>query len=214
MSPPGEADPTAIHQQLVAIAQPLSSALTQAIIQVGPIALNPRLEDHFAKQLCRAITGQQLSVRAAETIWGRVVASAPVDTSLIAYFAAADPIDLRSCGLSAAKAKAVNAIALADLAGQLNAAELSQLDHLALTKRLTALWGVGQWTADMMGIFYFGKPDIWPEGDLSARKTLERLTSARRKTIRTAARFAPYRSYLALYLWQYADAGLQTSPQT
>jgi DNA-3-methyladenine glycosylase II len=195
-----------IYERLVAIAQTLSPTLTQAMIQVGPVDLKPRPADPFAEHLCRAITGQQLSVRAAETIWARVVASAPAEKSLIAYFAAADPLDLRACGLSAAKAKALGAIALADLAGQLNATELSQLDHTALTKHLTALWGVGQWTADMMGIFYFGHPDIWPEGDLSARKTLERLTSPRRKTIRTAARFAPYRSYLALHLWQYADA--------
>ncbi|MEM8810884.1 MAG: DNA-3-methyladenine glycosylase 2 family protein, partial [Cyanobacteria bacterium P01_G01_bin.38] len=73
-------------------------------------------------------------------------------------------------------------------------------------QRLTAIWGVGQWTADMMSIFYFGDPDIWPDGDVTARTNLIQLTSARRKTTLTAARFAPHRSYLALYMWRHSDA--------
>ena len=73
-------------------------------------------------------------------------------------------------------------------------------------ERLTALWGVGPWTADMMNMFYFGEADIWPDGDLAARKTLEGLTSKRRKTVRTAAHFKPYRSWLALYMWAHLDA--------
>ena len=99
----------------------------------------------------------------------------------------------------------MRAIALATLANQLDESLLSELDHEERTHCLTEIWGVGQWTADMMGIFYFGDPDIWPDGDTTARKNLERLTSRRRKTVRTAARFAPYRSYLALYMWHQAD---------
>lgn len=124
----------------------------------------------------------------------------------MAYFAEVEPGLLRACGLSGAKVKAVRAIAEAALSHQLDATELSLLSATERTLRLTALWGVGQWTADMMNIFYFGEPDIWPDGDVAARKTLEKLTSKRRKTARTAALFSPYRSYLALYMWRYVDA--------
>jgi DNA-3-methyladenine glycosylase II len=58
----------------------------------------------------------------------------------------------------------------------------------------------------MVNLFYFGEEDIWPEGDVTARKTLISLTSKRRKTVRSAERFAPYRSYLALYMWRWVDA--------
>lgn len=91
--------------------------------------------------------------------------------------------------------------------GQLDQTELMPLHASQRSDRLTQLWGVGQWTANMMNIFYFGEPDIWPNGDVTARKTLEKLTSKRRKTINTAARFAPYRSYLAFHMWRYVDAG-------
>lgn len=195
-----------IHQQFLAIAADLSPLLVEAIAHNGPIDLGPHQTEPFAEHLCRAVTGQQLSIKAASSIWGRVVACVPAEGSLIDFVATADPLVLRGCGLSGAKVKTLGAIAQATTAGQLDTQALSQLSHIERTNRLTALWGIGQWTADMASIFYFGEPDVWPDGDMTARKTLERLTSARRKTVRTAARFAPYRSYLALHMWQYVDA--------
>jgi len=199
-----------IHEQMIAIAHTLSPALTTCIEQNGPIELSPECDrignSSFAEHLCHAVTGQQLSVKAAASIWKRVVASAPKDMALIDHFLEAEPETLRDCGLSRAKVKTVGEIAKAASKGQLDSAELATLTHAERTKHLTGLWGIGQWTADMMSIFYFGDPDIWPAGDLAARKALEQLTSKRRKTIRTAARFAPYRSYLALHMWQHSDA--------
>ncbi len=121
------------------------------------------------------------------------------------YFAGVDPQVLRDCGLSRAKVKTMGAIAQVAQSGQLNATELEQLSTTERAERLIAIWGIGQWTADMMNIFYFGEPDIWPDGDLAARKTLEQLTSPRRKTTKTAAHFAPYRSILALHMWKHAN---------
>ena len=195
----------AIQTRFVEIAQELSSELADAIANSIPLHLTPNQDSPFSERLCRAVAGQQLSVKAAASIWGRVVANA-ADQPLVEYFATVSPETLRSCGLSMAKAKAMRAIALAALADQLNESLLSELDHAERSQCLTEIWGVGQWTADMMGIFYFGDPDIWPDGDTTARKNLEKLTSRRRKTVRTAARFAPHRSYLALYMWHQADA--------
>lgn len=194
----------AIHTRFVKIAQEISSELAAAIANTKPLQLIPQNESPFPERLCRAVAGQQLSVKAAASIWSRVVDSA-ADQPLINYFATVSPEILRGCGLSAAKAKAMRAIALAALANQLNEELLRDLDHEERTQCLTEIWGVGQWTVDMMSIFYFGDPDIWPDGDTTARKNLERLTSRRRKTMRTAARFAPHRSYLALYMWHQAD---------
>ncbi len=194
----------AIHTRFVAIAQEISDELAAAIATTKPLQLTLNQESPFPERLCRAVAGQQLSVKAAASIWQRVVESA-ADQPLVEYFSTVSPDRLRNCGLSAAKAKAMRAIALATLSSQLDEVRLSGLDHDERTRCLTEIWGVGQWTADMMGIFYFGDPDIWPDGDTTARKNLERLTSRRRKTIRTAAYFAPYRSYLALYMWHQAD---------
>ncbi|MEL6157752.1 MAG: DNA-3-methyladenine glycosylase 2 family protein [Cyanobacteria bacterium J06623_5] len=196
-----------IHGRFLDIAQGLSPDLVDAIAQNGPLTLEPSRELPFAEYLCRAVAGQQLSLRAAATIWSRVLDSLPEQTSLIDYCYQVDPAKLRKCGLSMAKSKTIVEIARAAASGLLNAEALESLNHVARSQQLLKIWGVGQWTADMMGIFYFGDADIWPEGDVTARKTLIRLTSKRRKTTLTSARFAPYRSYLALHLWRYVDSG-------
>ena len=193
------------HRHLVEVARPLSSALTEALLSSGPLALSRRNKNQpLAEVLCRAVAGQQLSTKAAATIWGRVLERAG-DRDLVRYLGETDPLELRSAGLSNAKSKAVQAIAEAAQAGELDPDELRKLDRDARCQRLTTIWGVGDWTADMIDIFYFGNRDVWPDGDVAARKTLEKLTSRRRKTEKTAALFAPYRSYLALHMWHHCD---------
>jgi DNA-3-methyladenine glycosylase II len=194
-----------IFHRFLPIAEELSPALADAMRQVGPLELKRPRGQNFPEYLCRAVAGQQLSTKAASAIWRRVVESAE-NQPLLDYFHRVDPTKLRACGLSNAKSKTVRAIADAAAEGHLDAKKLKRLDHAERTKQLTAIWGVGQWTADMMGIFYFGDEDIWPDGDLSVRTTLVRLTSKRRSTLRTADRFAPHRSYLALYMWQVMDS--------
>ncbi len=195
----------AIHEQFHEIAGEISPMLQQAIGEAGPVQLRRRRELDLPVLLCRAIAGQQLSVKAARTIWGRVIERAD-QVELTDFVADAEVTELRSCGMSQSKAKAMKSIVEAHRAGRLDVSELEALDHQARSRRLTEIWGVGQWTADMIGISYFADPDIWPETDVTVWKTLERLTSRRRKTNRTATRFAPRRTYLALYMWKIADA--------
>lgn len=194
-----------IHLRCVEVARELSPGLAAAIERGGPITLEADDSRPLAERLCRSVAGQQLSVKAARSIWARVVTAAG-ETPLTHFFSEPNQEMLRDCGLSGAKVRALCLIAEAARAGRLEAEELRRLDHAERSRHLTALWGVGQWTADMISIFYFGEPDVWPEGDVAARKALQRLTSPRRKTLRTAARFAPYRSHLALYLWRHVDA--------
>lgn len=197
-------DPGNIHRRFIDIANGLNPALAGAIEQVGPVELPPNDSLPLAHHLCRSVAGQQLSVKAARSIWERVLLAAD-ETPLSEFFTDENSQLMRSCGLSAAKVRSMCGIAEQARAGTLKADDYRILSHAERSKRLTALWGVGQWTADMISIFYFGEEDVWPEGDLAARKTLERLTSKRRKTIRTAERFAPHRSRLALYMWEYLD---------
>jgi len=192
-----------IHAHLQSIAQPLSPALADAIAAVGPVTLTRRTGP-LPDALCRAVAGQQLSVKAAATIWNRLLERAN-GRLLAPYLRRARPETLRACGLSAAKTKALRAIAEAHHQGQLDPSDLAQLHHTQRAENLTTLPGVGPWTADMINIFYFGEQDLWPDGDIAARNTLQRLTHPRRSTLRTAAHFTPYRSYLALYLWRHLD---------
>ena len=195
----------AIHPRFLAIAEGLSPTLHDAMARGGPVALQADAGAPLAERLCRSVAGQQLSVKAARSIWTRVEAACG-ETALTEFFHEGNFAAIRACGLSSAKTRSICAIAAEARAGGLAAEALRGLDHVERASRLTALWGVGQWTADMISIFYFGDEDVWPDGDVAARKTLTRLTSPRRKTVRTAARFAPYRTYLALYMWRHVDA--------
>ncbi|WP_136066194.1 DNA-3-methyladenine glycosylase family protein [Modicisalibacter radicis] len=196
----------AIHARFLAIAEGLSPTLHDAMARGGPVApLHGDIGAPLAERLCRSVAGQQLSVKAARSIWARLE-SARGDLPMHEFFHAVNSEAIRACGLSSAKTRAICAIAAEARAGGLEAEALRPLAHAERARHLTALWGVGQWTADMISIFYFGDEDVWPDGDVAARKTLTRLTSPRRKTVRTAARFAPYRSYLALYMWRHVDA--------
>lgn len=195
-----------VHLDLVDRATTVSGRLAHAIAEVGALRLRSRWRNTpLCDFLCRAVAGQQLSVRAAATIWGRVLARAG-ETPLSRFLQDTEPEVLRACGLSMAKAKACRSVCEAAQSGRLNADALRRVDHARRTTELTKIWGVGKWTADMAGIFYFADRDIWPEGDVTARKTLAKLIDRRRKTETTAAHFRPYRSYLALSMWAYADA--------
>lgn len=194
-----------IHSRFVETAERLSPKLTEALKAGGPVEFSTRNATPFPLYLARAVAGQQLSVKAARSIWARVEASNE-DRPFSEAFCQTRGEALRACGLSNAKVKTLIAIGEATQDGWLDGEALQTLDAEGRAEALTKLWGVGRWTADMANMFWFGEEDIWPDGDVAARKTLERLTSARRKTVRTAARFAPHRSYLALYMWRHVDA--------
>lgn len=193
-----------IHHQFIETANELSTDLAKAISLVGALKLQADDSQPLAHRLSRSVAQQQLSVKATKTIWNRVLEAA-CDEPLTEFFIEDNAEMMHNCGLSKAKVRAICGIAEKARMGGLNASELQSMTHKKRASHLTSLWGVGQWTADMISIFYFGDEDIWPDGDLAARKTLEKLTSRRRKTVRMAERFAPYRSYLALYMWKYQD---------
>lgn len=195
----------ALHPSFVEIGYRLSPVLGEALTRLGPVVFAPDDSQPLGERLARSVAGQQLSVTAARTIWGRVEVAAG-EVPLIEFLCEENAERLRNCGLSGAKTAAVCAIGAQARAGGLDRDELRYLPPLDRAAHLTQIKGVGPWTADMVNIFYFGEEDIWPDGDIAARNTLRSLTSARRKTIRTAQRFAPHRSLLALYMWRWVDA--------
>ncbi|MFY0991367.1 DNA-3-methyladenine glycosylase family protein [Halomonas sp. C05BenzN] len=137
-----------IHRRFVEIAEGLSPVLADALRRAGPVALRADASQPLAERLCRSVAGQQLSVKAARSIWNRVLVAAD-GRPLTEFLVDTNGDAIRGCGLSAAKTRAMCAIAREARAGGLDAEALRRLDHAARSRRLTALWGVGQWTADM-----------------------------------------------------------------
>lgn len=196
-----------LHRWFIDKAASLSPAFARDLATTGPIWF-PEREDHgTAAFLARAIVGQQISSAAAAGIWSRIEGRAAAAGVLLREFlAAADDEVLRACGLSGNKVKAVLRIHAAEKVGELGAKEvLRSIDHTGRSERLLRIWGIGQWTCDMLAIFYCRDLDVWPEGDLAVQKVFRRYIG-RRKPTKAAAVFAPYRSLLAIYMWRLAGA--------
>lgn len=160
--------------------------------------------------LVRSIVGQQLSTRAASTIYGRVLdlfaGNVPTPEQLIAV----DPEALRLAGLSRAKVAYLRDLAERVVDGELDLDHLTELADDQVSEQLTAVKGLGQWSADMFLIFHLGRPDVLAVGDLGIRRAVERAYGLKKipdpKTLtRIAEPWRPYRSLGCLYLWASLD---------
>ncbi|HYN52742.1 MAG TPA: hypothetical protein VES62_17605, partial [Thermoleophilaceae bacterium] len=123
--------------------------------------------------LLRSIVGQQLSTKAARTIYGRMTdlfdGHAPTPHQLLA----ADPELIRAAGLSYGKISYLRDLAAHVEDGSLELERLPELSDEEVTAQLTAIKGLGQWTADMFMMFHLGRPDILPVGDLGIRRAAQ-----------------------------------------
>lgn len=162
-----------------------------------------RPPEEYFQTLVDSIIGQQLSVKAAAKITERFrdgVGS--YDAALIADH---EVEHLRTFGLSNSKARYIVGIAEAFRDGVIDPHALSQASEAELMAELTALKGVGPWTAEMFLMFGMGRPDVWSNGDLGLNNAIASLfgPAAVRETVIEPWR--PYRTYAALYLWEHSD---------
>lgn len=191
--------------------------LARVIERHGPCTIGSRRRDPF-HVLCSSIIGQQLSIKAADTIQARVAALTGAGKTFVPdHFLAADHDALRGCGLSTAKARWLRALAEARADGRLDFAALKKLDDEAAIDVLDALPGIGRWTAEMFLIFALDRLDIFSMGDVGLRNGLNRLHNGGAKlddaaTQARVACWAPYRSVGSWYLWRVTDDDLASSP--
>jgi DNA-3-methyladenine glycosylase II len=198
-----------IHRHLVETARGLSVELAEGIAAAGPLALPKPATRSLGVFLARAVIGQQLSVKAARRIWGRVEEAAHTHAGdLLAFWTEEHALILKTCGVSGPKVQALLALNAAEARGDLCPTRLRALTHEACTAHLCRIRGIGPWTGDMAAIFYFQEPDIWPDRDAAANKAFRRLLREGQSLTEAAARFAPYRSFLALHLWRWVEGAL------
>lgn len=185
--------------------------LARLIAHVGPCRLEiGRMATPFAS-LLRAIVFQQLSGRAASTIFARLAAHFPDERPEPAALLALPTETLRAAGLSRAKAAAAHDLAARTIDGTVPDRQgLDSLDDEAIIDRLTAVRGVGRWTVEMLLIFELGRPDVLPVTDLGVRRGFARLHGldelpAPADLRQQGTRWRPYRSVAAWYLWRGSE---------
>lgn len=182
--------------------------LGAAIRRIGPCGLAARQRKDHLTALTGAIVSQQLSTKAAATIFGRFVALFPEGRALdAAAIAALDDERLRGVGLSRQKVSYLRDLTARILDGSLALDELERLDDETVIERLTAVRGFGRWTAEMFLMFRLHRPDVLPVDDLGIVNAVQRLYRLRkrpdrRKLQKLGEAWRPYRSVASWYLWQ------------
>jgi len=159
--------------------------------------------------LLRAIVGQQISLAAADTVWRRLMLV--IDPARPGSVLSAGTDALRQAGLSARKVEYVCDLARFFASGRIDPAALMRLDDEAVIESLTAVRGIGRWSAEMFLIFNLQRPDVWPVDDVGLQKALARLYCQGERqppaTLRTLGeRWKPWRSVACWYLWRSLDA--------
>lgn len=157
-------------------------------------------EKYFDVLVC-SIVGQQLSVRAADTIETRLRDLAGELTPT--HLARLDDEQLRGVGLSRSKVAYIRGLAEAFETTQITPELLTDAPDHEVSSVLTAVKGIGPWTAEMFMIFGLGRVDIWSPGDLGLRRSVEHFFGSSDPAI--ADRWKPYRSVAAWYLWEHSD---------
>jgi DNA-3-methyladenine glycosylase II len=202
---------SAKERKALAASDPTMAALIE---RVGKIDLAKRLERRSEERppdaygaLLRAIVGQQLSTKAARTIYLRVLdifdGTAPSPEQLLE----ASETDLRGAGLSGRKAEYLQDLARHVISGELELNRLDELGDEEATAEIVAVRGLGQWTAEMFLLFHLKRADVLSGGDLGIRKAIqieygleEMPTPAQVEEIGEPWR--PHRSLASLYLWE------------
>jgi DNA-3-methyladenine glycosylase II len=180
--------------------------LARIIREHPSVSLQRRGEPFFT--LARSIVGQQISVKAAQSVWNRVAEAAPGITPQ--EILSLDSSRLRACGLSARKAEYVHDLSLKFIDGTLHRAQWHEMSDDEVIDELVKVRGIGRWTAEMFLIFNLLRPDVLPLDDLGVQRAIRlhyfkgRSPSLARMR-KLGQTWAPWRSVATWYLWRSLD---------
>lgn len=188
-------------------------AMAALIARIGPRSLSARMRggSHF-EDLARIVVGQQVSTAAARTIWNRVCEAfgghAPTPKEVLGA-----EETLRACGLSGRKASYVAGIGEAIVGGHFVPEELAEMPDERVIETMTALKGLGRWSAEMFLMFNLGRPDVFSGGDLGLRNGIKIALELEQpptpqESIELAERWRPHRSLACIYLWEAVHVSL------
>ncbi len=183
-------------------ADPVLSVLIQA---QGPVTLTRRT-DYFAS-LCRTIVGQQVSVKAAATIFGRFETTTGLEPVKVA---ALTPEQVKTIGLSRQKASYLTDLAKHFVDEPTIYDHLEKLSDVEIIAELTEVKGIGVWSAQMFLIFTLGRPDVFAPDDAGLQRAITQLykmetAPSKADLLKLSEKWQPYRSIASLHLWKSLD---------
>ena len=192
---------------LLGCGDPVMEGIARRIGPLVPAQRRRGRPDDAYGTLVRTIVGQQLSTKAARSIYGRLTAHFDGRPPTPGELVATDEDLLRACGLSRPKVRYLRDLAERVIFGQLDLRALHEQSDEEVIRQITAVKGLGQWSADMFLMFHLGREDVLPVGDLGVRRAVERAYDLPEipdaETLQSIARpWSPYRTLASFYLWE------------
>ena len=195
------------HKKLIKIGNLYVPELKKIVIQNGIISIDvPKNLDVF-DCFAQTVVEQQLSYKAAKSIWSKVTDSAKkMNIKLIDYFDEKNFKLIRNNGLSQNKIKSIMGAKEAINNGSISMNIIQELPYKEYKDLVKSLWGFGDWSAEMIAIFYLGRTNVWSDGDLMLKKGIEEICENSSITPYELVELVdPFQSYLALHIWRHKD---------
>ena len=195
------------HNHLLKVGNDYCPALSQIVSNNGIIEINADKTIDVFECLAQTVVEQQVSYKAAKSIWKKVKASAASKGfDLIDYFDEKNKSSLRGDGLSQNKIKSIMGAKKAINDGLISLKKLEQLSYDDYKKLIKSLWGFGDWSAEMIAIFYLGRTNVWSDGDLMLSKGINEICLDTETSPQQLIDMVdPFQSYLALHIWRHKD---------
>ena len=195
------------HNHLLRTGDKYCPLLSKIITQNGVITIDvPKNLDVF-DCFAQTVVEQQLSYKAAKSIWRKVTDSAKdMNIKLIDYFDEKNFELIKINGLSKNKIKSIMGAKEAINNGSISMNIIQELPYKEYKNLIKSLWGFGDWSAEMIAIFYLGRTNVWSDGDLMLKKGIEEICENSNITPHELVELVdPFQSYLALHIWRYKD---------
>ena len=173
-----------------------------------PFLLDPVIKNEILfYELAQSIVGQQISAKAADTIWKRIVAGSKNKNSFLVYISNKELKWAREQGLSQRKHEYIKSIAENIISNQLSLESIANLKDNEAKKYLESQRGVGPWTSEMFLMFAYKRLDIFSIGDIALKRAVSEIYNIDRSDdksiIAISKTWKPYRSIVCWYLWEY-----------
>jgi 3-methyladenine DNA glycosylase/8-oxoguanine DNA glycosylase len=199
------------HRRAITHLRKVDPKLSAVIDIVGRCTFEPA--EHLAHftAISRSIVFQQLSGKAASTIYGRFASLFPDETPVAHELLGISDEQLRGAGLSRQKIGYLRDFATRVNSGEMPIDTLDELSDDEIIAALISVKGIGRWTAQMFLMFRLGRPDVLPDLDLGIQKGIQRAYRMRKlptpkRVLEVGAKWAPYRTIASWYLWRSLDA--------
>jgi 3-methyladenine DNA glycosylase/8-oxoguanine DNA glycosylase len=207
MSPDHHARAATVRRRAVAHLRKTDPMMAGVIARVGACKWEGATDHTHFGFVLRCIVYQQLSGKAAATIFRRVQELYDGDVPTPKQLLATPARKLRAAGLSERKVEYARELATRVKSGELPLERLGEMEDDAVMETLVAVRGIGRWTAQMVMMFHLARPDVFPELDLGVQKAVQKLLKMRRlpspeRMTAVGRRWAPYRTVASWYLWR------------